>query len=120
MKYNIGDKKDRYSELCQILFDSIAEKKRGEELYFLQQAGEISELEYQSRIDLCDIKQYKCFIKIDFKYRIDGKIVYEDVKGMRYTRKKRKQVALVDREFRTKLAWLKDKYGIEVILTKDQ
>lgn len=109
-----------YSELCQRTFDSKAEAKRGEELCLLEKAGEISELEYQHTIQLCEIKHFVTQITIDFKYKKDGEVVYEDVKGSAVTPKRGKVVARVDRDFRTKLAWLRDKYGIEVVLTKDK
>ena len=109
-----------YSDLCQRGFDSKAEMRRGEELYLMEKAGEIKDLEFQVRQDLCDIKHYKCHITIDFRYKINGEVLYEDAKGTRFTKIHGKPRAFVDRDFRTKLAWLKDKYGIEVILTKDK
>lgn len=112
--------KKTYSQLCQRLFDSKAEAKRGEELFLLQNDGQITELEYQVRFILCEIKHFKTQITIDFKYQDNSAIIYEDVKGTRYTRKYGRAVPLVDRDFRTKLAWLKDKHGIDVVLIKDK
>lgn len=82
-------------------FDSKAEARRAAELRLLEKAGEISNLEYQIKFVLCD--KPKVTITIDFRY-FDKHLVYEDVKGV------------LTRDFRTKLAWLKDKYGIEVQL----
>lgn len=98
--------KRTYSELCQRTFDSKAEAKRGEELTLLQREGEISELEFQVPFQLCLKPNIK--IKVDFVYLDkNGQKTYEDVKGMGETR-----------EFRVKRAWLKEKYGIEVMITK--
>lgn len=93
------------SELCQRTFASKAECNQGEYLRLLELAGEISSLEYQPRFVLC--KKPKITITLDFSYRAkDGQWIYEDVKGV------------LTRDFRTKLAWLKEKYGIEVKLIR--
>jgi hypothetical protein len=102
-----------YSELCQRWFDSKAEAQRGEELAIMEKAGEISDLQYQVKFILCDIPRSS--ITIDFAYR--GKEsrhpdcgyitkTYEDVKG------------ILTRDFRTKLNWLNQKYGIDVKLIR--
>ena len=98
--------KRTWSELCQRRFDSRAEAKRGEELFLLQKAGAISELEFQKEYRLCD--KPKISVKIDFYYKETSskRYVHEDVKGMGETR-----------EFRIKRAWLQEKYGIIVYLT---
>lgn len=102
-----------YSELCGRTFDSKAEARHGEELRLLELAGKIKNLEYQIPFKLCDKPRIK--ITIDFKYRKwDGYIefdgggydVYEDVKG------------ILTRDSRTKLAWLKEKYYIDVKLIR--
>ncbi len=96
-----------WSELCQRTFDSKAEAKRGEELALLERAGEIGRLVYQKRLVLSD--KPKITITLDFQYlemRPGGAIVYEDVKGY------------MTRDFRTKLAWLHEKYGIVVTIIK--
>ena len=93
-----------YSELCQRAFDSRAEARRGENLAMLQREGEISDLEYQVRFVLCD--KPKVSITLDFAYTENGEKVYEDVKGVE------------TREFRVKLAWLKEKHGVEVRLMR--
>lgn len=97
--------KKTYSELCGRMFDSKAEARRGEELALLEKAGEITELEYQAPYQLCLKPNIK--IKVDFRYTKDGKQILEDVKGMGETR-----------EFRVKRAWLAEKYGVQVLLTK--
>lgn len=117
--------KRTYSELCQRTFASKAECVRGEELRMLELAGVISNLEYQPKFLLC--KKPKITITLDFFYTIgsvdkqpkpktaDGfhivatytsEIIYEDVKGV------------LTRDSRTKLAWLKEKEGIDVRLIR--
>ena len=107
-----------YSNLCERLFDSKAECRRGEELHLLQMADEISGLEYQVKLVLCE--KPKITITIDFKYKdyllrdrmiadpgLRGTyVVYEDTKGMGETR-----------EFRVKRIWLKEKYNINIVLS---
>lgn len=107
-RINRGNKysaKKTYSELCQRTFDSRKEALRGEDLALLEKMGEISDLKYQVSFQLCQKPNIK--IKLDFAYKENGKMVYEDVKGMGETR-----------EFRVKRAWLAEKYGIEVKLIK--
>lgn len=94
-----------YSELCQRKFDSKAEAKRGEELRMQEIAGAITDLQYQVSYQLCQKPNIK--IKVDFVYKHNGDTIHEDVKGMGETR-----------EFRVKRAWLKEKYGIDVYITK--
>ena len=90
-----------YSELCGRTFDSNAEARRGEELALLQKAGQISSLEYQIKRVL-SIKP-RVTITMDFVYiGFDGVRVYEDVKGV------------MTRDFRTKLAWMEQRYNIHV------
>lgn len=98
--------KRTWSELCGRWFASKVECIRGEELALLEKAGEIYQLEYQPKFILCE--NPKVTITLDFQYLGDkGNIwVYEDVKG------------ILTRDFRTKLAWLKEKYGIEVKLIR--
>lgn len=96
--------KKTWSNLCQRIFDSRAEARRGEELHLLQLGGEISDLKYQVKFPLSLTP--KITIKLDFTYKEDGVQVYEDVKGV------------LTRDSRTKLAWLKEKWGISVLLTK--
>ena len=91
-----------WSELCQRTFSSKAEARRGEELELLQRAGEIIRLVYQPKWVLC--KKPKITYTADFSYHEKGKVIVEDVKGV------------LTRETRVKLAWVKEKYGVEVRL----
>jgi len=93
----------KFSELCKREFDSKAEKRRGEELWLLEQAGVIDDLQYQVLFTLCKKPSIK--IKIDFVYWLDGKVIHEDVKGM------------ITREARIKMAWIKEQQGIDVWIT---
>lgn len=98
--------KRTWSNLCQRTFDSKAECLRGEELRMLEMAGGINTLQYQVKFILS--KKPLVTIKIDFAYQenMQGKQIYEDVKGMGETR-----------EFRVKRIWLQAQQGIEVKLT---
>ena len=98
--------KRTWSELCQRTFASKAECLRGEELRLLELGREIWGLEYQVPFTLS--AHPKVTITIDFSYWEWGKgeRVYEDVKGV------------LTRDFRTKLAWLKQLFDIDVILTR--
>jgi len=95
-----------FSALCGRVFASKAECRRGEELRLLWQAGEIDRLEYQVKFVLSE--KPKVTITVDFKYKeMTGKrrYIYEDTKGV------------LTRDFRTKLAWLKQLHNIDVILS---
>jgi len=83
-------------------FDSKAEAARARDLWLLQRAGVISKLEFQVPYELS--AKPKITITIDFRYVEDGVTYLEDVKGV------------LTRDFRTKLAWLKEKYGLVVKL----
>ena len=99
--------KKTYSILCERTFDSQAEARRGEELKLHEQAGAIKDLLYQVPFQLCLKPNIK--IRIDFSYieTDSDRQIYEDVKG--YLKG--------DREFRVKMAWLEEKYGIKVFLS---
>lgn len=92
-----------WSELCGRDFDSKVERERGEQLYMMNEAGEIRSLEYQPMWVLC--WKPKITYTADFRYYLDNAPyqIVEDVKGM------------LTRETRVKLAWLKEK-GIQVLL----
>ena len=70
-----------------IKFDSIAEGNRYRELKLLEKAGEITDLELQPLFILQDkFKKnnvnYKAITyRADFKYKENGEIIVEDVKG---------------------------------------
>ncbi len=110
----VGAKGNKYSarrtwsDLCKRTFDSKAEARRGEELHFLQLAGQISGLEYQPVYELCADKGHRAKYTADFKYQdtATGGTVVEDVKG-------------VDTEAsRVRRVWLWQRYGIDVKVVK--
>ena len=69
-----------WSDLCQREFASKAEARRGEELWTLWKAGEISSLVFQPKWVL--IAKPKRIYTADFEYLgKDKKLVVEDVKG---------------------------------------
>lgn len=90
------------TEVDGITFASRMEAQRYTELRALEQAGEISGLELQPRYDLVvngvKIGRYVA----DFRYREDGRLVVEDVKGVK--------TAL----YRLKKKLVRALYGIEV------
>jgi len=97
--------KRTYSNLCERWFASKMECVRGEELKALEIYGVITDLKYQVRFILN--QKPKVSITIDFSYRADGIQKYEDTKGV------------LTRDFRTKLAWLKEKHNIDVELIRN-
>jgi len=104
-----------WSELCQRWLDSKTECARGEELWLMQKAGEITNLCFQVKFVLCESPVVT--ITIDFSYiDKDGEMHYEDVKGWRLTKKTKKRVPRVERDFRVKMAWLQKDFGIFVNL----
>lgn len=106
--FNKYGAKKTESELIGRTFDSKAEARRAEELWLLQQAGQIKDLEFQVKYQLCDKVHYKVQIKVDFRY-IDmesGATILEDCKGMEM------------RDFRVKRCWMMDKYGLDILISK--
>jgi hypothetical protein len=96
-------------------FDSKLERTRGEQLFLMEKAGDIEDLQFQVPFVLCDIRKHKIKVVLDFMYKekIDccddipfqeWRRVYEDAKGK-----------LTD-SARIKYAWLFDKYKIDVVL----
>ena len=81
--------KNRKVQIDRYVFDSVKEGKRYRELALLEQAGEISDLELQPKFLLQESfrKNGKTYRKIeyraDFMYKQDGKVIVEDVKGMK-------------------------------------
>ena len=77
------------TKIDDIEFDSYMEAKRYRQLVLLEMAGEISDLVLQPKFRLMDSYKYngKAIKAIDyiadFMYREDGKLVVEDVKGVR-------------------------------------
>jgi uncharacterized protein YxjI len=96
--------KRTWSAIAQRTFDSMAEARRGEALRLMELAGEISDLEYQVRFVL-SVKP-RITYTADFRYTQDGQVIVEDYKGQ------------LLRDTRTKISWVKEKFGIEVRLTK--
>lgn len=95
--------KRTYSPLLNMEFASLKEARRAEELRMLEMAGEITDLEFQVKFVL-STKPKITYIS-DFKYKEHGVTKYEDSKGV------------LTRDTRTKLAWVKEKYNIDVILS---
>ena len=109
--------KRTWSELCQREFASKKECLRAEELTLLEKAGNIDGLEFQVKFVLSEKPHIT--ISIDFKYKDydlrdrvladrtlkQTYIVYEDSKGV------------LTRDTRTKLAWLREKFGIDVLIS---
>lgn len=95
-----------YSELCGRTFDSKSEARRGEQLFLANKAGAITDLEYQVTYSLCNEPKKNCKIKIDFRYKENGNLYHEDVKGMGETR-----------DFRTKRIFFYVLYGYEIFIT---
>ena len=96
-----------WSHLCQREFASRAEAHRGEELRLLEMAREITNVEYQPQWVLS--RKPKVTYTADFMYqnKDNTATVVEDVKGV------------LTEATRVRLAWMKDKYGIVVVLITD-
>lgn len=92
-----------WSNLCNCWFASKTEAIRAGELHLLERAGEISDLEYQPKFLLS--KTPKVTYTADFRYLENGKVIVEDCKGV------------LTRDCRTKMAWVREKFNIEVKLT---
>ena len=87
-------KRSKYSNRKTVVdgekFDSLAEARRYQQLKLMLQVGEIAGLERQVSYEIIP-KQMKydgsaeraCVYKADFSYRRAGKLIVEDVKGMR-------------------------------------
>ena len=97
--------KRTWSNFCERFFASKAEAVRGEELKALEIYGAITNLEYQKRFVLNE--KPKITYTADFQYMDeDGKVITEDVKGV------------LTRDIRTKIAWVKEKFGVEIVLVR--
>ena len=82
-KYNISSKERR--TIDDITFDSLAEMKRYLELKQLEKIGDIACLELQPKFLLVPKTEKggrAVYYYADFKYIKNGKIIYEDVKGV--------------------------------------
>lgn len=93
-----------WSDLCSRFFASKAEARRGEDLAMLEQAKEITLLEYQPRWKLMVNGQLICTYIGDFRYYDcqQKRWVVEDVKGVE------------TREFHIKRKLMKAMHGIEI------
>lgn len=105
--------KRTWSNLTNRWFASKAECIRGEELHLLEQAGEISDLQYQLRFVLSD--KPKITITIDFAYVEDS--YFSEYKVPCKVRKYEDTKGVLTRDFRTKMAWLEEKHGVRVNLS---
>ena len=81
--------RNKKTQIGMYVFDSIAESKRYKELALLEKAGQIKGLELQPKFLLQEgfKKNGKTYRKIeyiaDFMYIENGKVIIEDVKGMK-------------------------------------
>lgn len=89
-----------WSAVCERMFDSKAEAYRGETLQFWydSRGSNMTDLDFQVPFSLAPKKK----ITIDFSYVVNGRRIYEDVKGR------------MTRDFKTKLLWLEQKHGVTV------
>ena len=77
-KYHAVRSASKMKELAGRSFASQIERRRAEELILLQRAKEISDLQFQPKVMICDVSYHP-----DFCYREKkGQLVYEEVKGM--------------------------------------
>lgn len=80
---------NKKTKIDRFVFDSVKEGKRYRELALKEKAGDIKNLQLQPRFLLQESfrKNGKTFRKIeyiaDFQYEENGKIIVEDVKGMK-------------------------------------
>lgn len=67
-----------------IVFDSMKEARRYEQLKILQNAGKISELELQPSYAIVLNDHKVCVVKLDFEYldHATGQYITEDAKGL--------------------------------------
>ena len=100
-------KTNKYSaqrtSLDGVTFDSKAEAMRFAELDLEQKAGEISDLTLQPRYPLVVNGTHVCTYVGDFTYRRAGKVIVEDVKGVRSP------------VYRLKAKLVKAVYGFEIV-----
>jgi len=96
-------KKNKYraikTTIDGIKFDSMKEGARYRQIKLLEKAGKITDLELQPKYDLIVNGKKVGFYKADFRYIEEGKLVVEDVKGMKtaiYNLKKKMIKAIYD------------------------
>lgn len=99
-------------------FDSTEQATRAMQLIAMQEAGEISGLEFDVVYVLCDDPQHRVSAEIDARYKQDGHIVLEDVKHLcpPDSKHKRSWYATLTPNARTKYKWLWERYGLHVNL----
>lgn len=66
-----------------IYFDGLREGQRYSKLSFLEQKNIIQELEVHPSFEFCYDGKSICKYEADFRYKLDGQIIIEDVKGKR-------------------------------------
>ena len=96
-------KKNKYraikTTIDGIKFDSMKEGARYRQIKLLEKAGKITDLELQPKYDLIVNGKKVGLYKADFRYIEEGKLVVEDVKGMKtaiYNLKKKMIKAIYD------------------------
>lgn len=103
------EKKSKYrnekGKVDGIKFDSLREKKRYGQLKMLELAGKIEELTLQKSYPLEVNGKLICTYRADFVYRVVGRWVCEDVKGVRTP------------AYRIKSKLMYAIYGIEILET---
>ena len=101
-----------YSELCHEWFGSIGEGKYGEGLWLRQLAGEISGLVFHETIILS--KDPQVTINIDYLFIEEGVTHWQDFKGTRKTKKLRIVKPYIERDYKVKMAWVKQLMCVNV------
>lgn len=74
---------NRKTEVDGFTFDSKREAQRYSELKFLEKAGVIQSLTLQPKFEISVNGQHICNYFADFEYIEDGRLIREDVKGVR-------------------------------------
>lgn len=97
--------RNRKTTLGDHTFDSMKEAHRYQELWLLQKAGKIADLELQPRFKCVVDGQNICTYVADFRYVENGKTVVEDAKGM------------LTPIYRLKKKLVKALHGIEILET---
>ena len=77
--------RSRKTEIDGIVFDSAKEARRYLDLRLLERSGEIGSLERQVKYELLpkNGRERSVHYVADFRYEENGKLVVEDVKGVR-------------------------------------
>jgi len=100
-----------------IVFDSIPEMERWQALSAMQRRGLISKLQYQPLFNLIVNGVHICKYSPDFTYLDERqKVVTEDVKGFKKSKKTGKMLPRVNREFHIKVKLMKALFDLDVIV----